>query len=289
MSDQVVIVGGGLSGLVTAYELHQRGIASVVLEAAPRTGGRIGSVALADGGIAERAAEEFWTTSPVCGQLDELGLPTVTQPALSSVVIDGRLHAYPSAAGPSAYLGALFGLAGLRAFEEWCRSAHAVLHDLDLAAGTGRWTARLRTLMATSFPSYLASSALPHRVVALLKDSAGRSRRGRGSVSAHRGVIVGGFAGVHIDVQQVTQPIADERFIWSMAKVPMAPGLKPACFMAAIAATRVGVPLQELTPASVLAAMEFVPAFRLGQRHRPGIAVVAGGTSGAAENYSGVS
>ncbi len=41
---QVVIVGGGLSGLTTAYKLHQNGIHVTVLEARRRLGGRIQTV-----------------------------------------------------------------------------------------------------------------------------------------------------------------------------------------------------------------------------------------------------
>ena len=40
---KIIIVGGGLSGLHTAYELHKQGIDFMLLEARPRLGGRIQS------------------------------------------------------------------------------------------------------------------------------------------------------------------------------------------------------------------------------------------------------
>ena len=41
MTVDVVVVGGGIAGLATAYELSRRGIRFVVLEHAPRAGGVI--------------------------------------------------------------------------------------------------------------------------------------------------------------------------------------------------------------------------------------------------------
>lgn len=37
----VIVVGGGLAGLLTAYELGKMGLHAAVLEAGPRLGGRI--------------------------------------------------------------------------------------------------------------------------------------------------------------------------------------------------------------------------------------------------------
>ena len=45
----VVIVGAGLTGLTTAYELRKAGIDVLLLEAAPRPGGRIQTVSFPDG------------------------------------------------------------------------------------------------------------------------------------------------------------------------------------------------------------------------------------------------
>lgn len=40
---QVVVVGGGIAGLVTAYKLEQRGYRCCLLEGSDRLGGRIGT------------------------------------------------------------------------------------------------------------------------------------------------------------------------------------------------------------------------------------------------------
>ena len=60
----VVIVGAGLTGLTTAYELRKAGIEVVLLEANPRAGGRIQTVSFADGTHVEAHMEEYWERSP---------------------------------------------------------------------------------------------------------------------------------------------------------------------------------------------------------------------------------
>ena len=39
MAPSVIVVGGGMAGLATAYELHRQGVAFVLLESRPRAGG----------------------------------------------------------------------------------------------------------------------------------------------------------------------------------------------------------------------------------------------------------
>ena len=61
MSEQVpsvAIVGGGLSGLLTAYRLQQTGIVAVILEAKPQLGGRIATVSHA-GAVGEYGGTWF--------------------------------------------------------------------------------------------------------------------------------------------------------------------------------------------------------------------------------------
>ncbi len=55
----VVIVGGGLSGLVSALRLKQSGRSVLVLEASPRLGGRVWTESLQDGSLFERGAMFF--------------------------------------------------------------------------------------------------------------------------------------------------------------------------------------------------------------------------------------
>lgn len=56
----VVVVGAGLTGLTTAYQLRKAGIDVRVLESNPRSGGRIQTVAFPDGTRVEAHMEEYW-------------------------------------------------------------------------------------------------------------------------------------------------------------------------------------------------------------------------------------
>jgi monoamine oxidase len=55
-SSNIVILGGGLSGLTIAYLLKQEGISSTILEARNRLGGRIHTLSTKDGGPVEMGA-----------------------------------------------------------------------------------------------------------------------------------------------------------------------------------------------------------------------------------------
>ena len=72
-TDEVVIVGAGIAGLVTAHELHRQGIPSVVLEQRPYIGGRVQTVAFSDGTPCEAQLEEMWDTSPAYELLRRFG------------------------------------------------------------------------------------------------------------------------------------------------------------------------------------------------------------------------
>src|SRR5688572_15476111 len=90
----VVIVGAGLTGLTTAYELRKAGIEVVLLEAGPRAGGRIQTVSFADGTHVEAHMEEYWERSPAYPLLKELKLPLEEDVAHSTLRIDGRTYPY---------------------------------------------------------------------------------------------------------------------------------------------------------------------------------------------------
>jgi monoamine oxidase len=166
---EVIVVGGGLTGLVTANALTRRGISCVVLEAEERVGGRIGTMSFGDGATAESGMEEFWEASPAIALLRRLDLPLVEHPAHSSVIIRGHLHRYPIAAGIEAYLGDLFGHADRAAFAMWNNAAGDVLDELACATRSGRWGADLATLRTTSFRSFVGRLRLPARVRAWIR------------------------------------------------------------------------------------------------------------------------
>ncbi|HLK47005.1 MAG TPA: protoporphyrinogen oxidase [Bryobacteraceae bacterium] len=70
----VVIIGGGISGLSTAYYLSRRGIASTILESRPRLGGVIETEHI-DGCTVEAGPDSFISAKPAALELiRELGL-----------------------------------------------------------------------------------------------------------------------------------------------------------------------------------------------------------------------
>ena len=99
--NDVVVVGGGIAGLATAYELHRRGIAFQLLERGPRAGGVILSEEI-DGFVIDGGPDALLIQKADGIKLcEELGLgdrlmPTKL-PRLAYIQRGGRLHALPAA------------------------------------------------------------------------------------------------------------------------------------------------------------------------------------------------
>lgn len=92
---EVVIVGAGLSGLATAYELKRAHVPFHVLELTPRIGGRVRTVKYEKNGetvYADSGMEEYWRSNPAVKILEELKLPTRVDTALSSIVLLNKLY-----------------------------------------------------------------------------------------------------------------------------------------------------------------------------------------------------
>ena len=99
---KVVVLGGGISGLVAAYELVKRGhpIEVTVLEAAKTLGGKVRTETL-EGQIFETGPDSFLTTKPeMLALVRELGLESDligTGPdAGVGILLDGRLVPMPA-------------------------------------------------------------------------------------------------------------------------------------------------------------------------------------------------
>ena len=73
MNPQVVVIGGGISGLACAYRLWQLGVPVTLLEADERTGGLIGTVEQ-DGFLFETGPQSFQGTDSALDLVRELGL-----------------------------------------------------------------------------------------------------------------------------------------------------------------------------------------------------------------------
>lgn len=95
---RVIIVGGGITGLVAAWELQQQGIDYTLLEASNRLGGKI-ITERTDGFIIEAGADSFLAQKPWAWQLcHEIGLDLIgTNDAHRSVYVlrGGKLHLMP--------------------------------------------------------------------------------------------------------------------------------------------------------------------------------------------------
>ena len=93
----VAIVGGGISGLAAAYELHRRGLTVRVIEASARAGGVITTERF-DGWVIDGGPDSLLVQKPAAVSLcRELGIadrliPTLT-PRTAYILRDGRLHA----------------------------------------------------------------------------------------------------------------------------------------------------------------------------------------------------
>lgn len=96
----VVIIGGGITGLAAAWELQQQGVDYVLLESSGRLGGKI-VTERADGFIIEGAADSFLVNKPWAWQLcQEIGLGDQligTNDAQRNVYVlyGGKLHLFP--------------------------------------------------------------------------------------------------------------------------------------------------------------------------------------------------
>ena len=97
----VVVVGGGIAGLATAYELSRSGVSFVVLERAPRAGGVIFSEEI-DGFTIDGGPDSLLMQKPdaiaLCREIG-LGdrLVSTKLPRIAYIQRGGRLHALPAA------------------------------------------------------------------------------------------------------------------------------------------------------------------------------------------------
>lgn len=95
-----IVIGGGISGLVCAWTLQQRGLDAIVLEAQSRAGGVIGTTR-ENGCLIEAGPNSVLDTTPRIGRLlEEIGIADrriAASPAARNrfVLRDGRLTALP--------------------------------------------------------------------------------------------------------------------------------------------------------------------------------------------------
>ena len=119
----VLVIGGGISGLATAFGLKQRGASVEVFEAASRAGGVIGS-RHHGGALYERGPNSTLDTTPLINTLlDALGIRGERRDAAAVattryIVRGGRLVALPSTSGAFLTTSAFSPAAKLRLLRE---------------------------------------------------------------------------------------------------------------------------------------------------------------------------
>ena len=163
-SAPVIIAGGGLTGLIAAYELQKAGIASIVLEKEIRVGGRVDTIYYPDGATAEAHMEEYWQHTPNKELLDELNVPVMISCPHPSVIIDGKVLPQGGKCGKK-YFDSMFTKEESAALKKWNDKTWALYHQLHATFFQGKpMPANLKEFMNISFAEYVKRAALPRKV-----------------------------------------------------------------------------------------------------------------------------
>ena len=161
----VVIVGAGLTGLTTAYELRKSGIDVVILEGAVQPGGRIQTVTFADRTHVEAHMEEYRARSPAYKLLRELKVAVLDDVAHSTVRLDGTTYPYQGDGDRDQYLRGIFSEPEREAFLKWNTKAWNLHEQLQQTHFAGKpLDAELAALRSISFADFVQRDALPRRV-----------------------------------------------------------------------------------------------------------------------------
>ncbi|GAA3748920.1 tryptophan 2-monooxygenase [Spinactinospora alkalitolerans] len=166
---EVAVIGGGLSGMVTAYELMKLGLRPVVYEA-DQIGGRLRTVELdgcPDDVVAEMGAMRFPPSSTALFHyIDKVGLrtepfPNPLTPAAPSTVVDlkGRAH-YARTAQDLPPVYDEVSRAWWRTLEEGARfgEMQQAIRDRDVARMKAVWNELVPTMDNQTFYGFLCDS-----------------------------------------------------------------------------------------------------------------------------------
>ncbi|MBI2604984.1 MAG: FAD-dependent oxidoreductase [Deltaproteobacteria bacterium] len=168
----VVIIGAGLSGLATAYNLKKAGISYHILELTPRIGGRVRTVYYqrADGPelYADSGMEEYWESNPAINFLWDLRLPIRHDFAASSIVLHGKLTTLDAGEDSVAFQKKIFSAAELKAFEAFRKTVEPILKTLKSVKPVPRELLKLKDL---SFARWVRGRKLPGKVAEWIRIS----------------------------------------------------------------------------------------------------------------------
>lgn len=127
----VLIVGGGLSGLTTAYNLKKQGVTFRVLELTPRVGGRARTSNYPDNHQAEVGLAEFWTGNPAIELCKELGIELeLVEPGLSSFMVDDKLYPFTTYNSNQEFIQASLG-ADYAEYQAWDKEMEKLVHQVE--------------------------------------------------------------------------------------------------------------------------------------------------------------
>lgn len=158
----VVIIGAGLSGLTTAYELKKAGISYHVLELTPYVGGRVRTVKYNINGetlLADSGMEEYWESNPALKIIKELKLPLRHDVAMSSIVLEGKQYEFTEDTQPQ-YMAKIFNETERKALDGFKAKVKQILpkihhHPVD------KDTLKLKDI---SFEAWIKQQKLPKKV-----------------------------------------------------------------------------------------------------------------------------
>lgn len=162
---QVVVVGGGLAGLISAWRLEQKGCEVTVLEAGDRFGGRVNTAHYAGGLEAEAGMQEIWEQSPLLPIVKELGLQLdSSDDPWSSFIIDDKLYSFVEDTR-DAYFTKLFTPAERKQFQ----AALTEMEGIYREAREKGLTPRVQALQDMSYAEWLKARNLPVKVEQALR------------------------------------------------------------------------------------------------------------------------
>ncbi len=117
----VLIIGAGLSGLSTAYELKKEKIKYHILELTPFIGGRVRTVKYNYFGekiTSDSGMEEYWESNPALKMIKELKLKTRDDIAASSITLQDNQYEFTEDT-PELYMNKIFSEKELKSLNEF--------------------------------------------------------------------------------------------------------------------------------------------------------------------------
>jgi len=162
---EVVVVGGGLAGLITAYELQNRGITAHILEAENRWGGRVATAEYGNDLRAEYGLHELWEQDPIYEYAKKFRMALAKSgEGFSSVVMDGKLYPFIQD-NYKEFAATVLSPEDMKEYTRWQQTLKELFDEAD----AGKITPKLAPLQDISFGKWMASFKLPPRVVEFIR------------------------------------------------------------------------------------------------------------------------